>query len=275
MSKAFLSGRIAVKDEPGNSRSDTINQKTQTQMIDSLEPKISVPSSYPSYLCGDKTFKTLDSGVNLSNPPIQTKNGGTGLTSLDSNKVIVTGSNSDSPMVSRSLADSSSASSFGTSDALVTQRDVYYGTPTINGSKSYSSSSNFYPATSAGTSGYYLRSSGSSTPSWVSTPVTAVSLVNNSSGTISYNGSFAYQMMVVINFKYVFSSSISSAGYKIAYVSSSSYRPKSNSTAFVCYFDVGNAGRPHRASGGIGTDGYIEVVSSYTGYSGAFVIFIQ
>lgn len=64
-------------------------------------------------------------------------------------------------------ADSSSASAISTGTALVTERDVYYGLPTINGAHTYTSSTNFYIPTTAGTSGQILSSSGSGAPTWV------------------------------------------------------------------------------------------------------------
>lgn len=68
----------------------------------------------------------------------------------------------------KAVTDSSSASAIGTGTSLPTERDIYYGLPTINGSHSYTSSTNIYAPTSAGTSGYWLKSSGSGAPSWES-----------------------------------------------------------------------------------------------------------
>lgn len=68
----------------------------------------------------------------------------------------------------KSVTDSSSASAIGTGSSLVTERDVYYGLPTINGAHTYTSNTNIYAPTSVGTSGYILKSGGSGAPSWVS-----------------------------------------------------------------------------------------------------------
>lgn len=69
----------------------------------------------------------------------------------------------------RADSDSTSSGSFSSSSKnYVTERDVYYGTPTINGSKSYSSNTTIYAPTSTGASGYILQSSGSGAPTWVS-----------------------------------------------------------------------------------------------------------
>lgn len=67
----------------------------------------------------------------------------------------------------KAVSDSSSASALSSTDTNVpTVRDIYYGTPTINGSKAYTSSTNIYAPTAVGTSGYVLKSNGSGAPSW-------------------------------------------------------------------------------------------------------------
>lgn len=66
----------------------------------------------------------------------------------------------------KAVTDSSSASAISTGISLVTERDVYYGLPTINGSHTYTSSTNIYAPTAVGTSGYVLVSSGSGAPTW-------------------------------------------------------------------------------------------------------------
>lgn len=72
----------------------------------------------------------------------------------------------------KGVADSSSASAISTGTNLVTERDVYYGLPNINGGHTYNSGTSIYAPTSAGTSGYVLKSSGSGAPSWTDiTPV--------------------------------------------------------------------------------------------------------
>ncbi len=67
----------------------------------------------------------------------------------------------------KAVSDSTSASALSSTDTNVpTVRDIYYGTPTINGSKTYTSSTNIYAPTAVGTSGYVLKSNGSGAPSW-------------------------------------------------------------------------------------------------------------
>lgn len=67
----------------------------------------------------------------------------------------------------KAVSDSSSASALSSTDTNVpTVRDIYYGTPTINGSKAYTSSTNIYAPTSSGTNKALLMSTGSGAPVW-------------------------------------------------------------------------------------------------------------
>jgi hypothetical protein len=66
-----------------------------------------------------------------------------------------------------SLIDSTSAAALGTNQALVTERDIYYGTPTINNSKAYTSSTTIYAPITGQTSSYFLVGNGTtSAPTW-------------------------------------------------------------------------------------------------------------
>jgi hypothetical protein len=88
-------------------------------------------------------------------------------------------------LTTRALNDSFSASALGTSTALVTERDVYYGTPTINNSKSYTSSTSIYAPTSAGTAYQILLSNGgTSAPSW-SSPYATTTITSLSQNSLS------------------------------------------------------------------------------------------
>lgn len=70
----------------------------------------------------------------------------------------------------KDVTDSTSASAISTGTSLVTERDVYYGLPKINNSNSYTRSTTIYAPTSAGTSGYILKSAGSgAAPTWLQT----------------------------------------------------------------------------------------------------------
>lgn len=70
-------------------------------------------------------------------------------------------------VVTKSYTDSSSASAIGTGTSIPTERDIYYGLPTINNSHSYTSSTTIYAPSTGGTAGQVLMSAGStSTPTW-------------------------------------------------------------------------------------------------------------
>lgn len=83
----------------------------------------------------------------------------------------------------KGVTDSTSASAISTGTNLVTERDVYYGLASINGSRQTSSVSVYAP-TSVGTDGYVLQSEGSGAPIWVaSTTLTAGKLNTNAGDT--------------------------------------------------------------------------------------------
>jgi hypothetical protein len=65
------------------------------------------------------------------------------------------------------MKDNSSATALSTGTSFVTERAVYYGMASINGSRQ-TSSVGVYAPTSAGTSGYILKSNGSGAPGWLS-----------------------------------------------------------------------------------------------------------
>lgn len=54
------------------------------------------------------------------------------------------------------VSDSTSASAISTNNYIVTERDIYYGLPTVNGSHTYNSNTTYFSATAAGTSGQIL-----------------------------------------------------------------------------------------------------------------------
>lgn len=70
----------------------------------------------------------------------------------------------------KAVTNNTSATAFdSTDDNVVTNKTLYYGTPSINNSKAYTSSTSIYAPTSGGTSGQILKSAGStSTPVWES-----------------------------------------------------------------------------------------------------------
>lgn len=67
----------------------------------------------------------------------------------------------------KAVTDSSSASAISsTGTSLPTERDIYYGLPTINGVHNYNSNTNYYMPTAVGTAGQILKSQGSGAPEW-------------------------------------------------------------------------------------------------------------
>ena len=72
-------------------------------------------------------------------------------------------------IVTKSYTDSTSASAIGTGTSVPTERDIYYGLPTINNSHSYTSSTAIYAPAEGGTAGQYLKAVGNtSAPVWTS-----------------------------------------------------------------------------------------------------------
>ena len=69
----------------------------------------------------------------------------------------------------KGLSDSSSASAIGTGTNVTTERDIYYGLPTINNSHTYTSSTTIYAPTAGGTANIQaLIGNGTTTaPKWV------------------------------------------------------------------------------------------------------------
>lgn len=85
-----------------------------------------------------------------------------------------------------SISDSSSASAISTNQKLVTERDIYYGLPTINNGHDYTSSTKIYAPISAGTANQILVSSGSNlTPTWLSTAAGAA-YADSSNGVLTF-----------------------------------------------------------------------------------------
>lgn len=88
--------------------------------------------------------------------------GGTGVSSFNANEVIISANPSSSQamtLISRPYSDSSSAEALTNSTNFVTERDVYYGLPAINGNHTYTSETSIYAPSSAGSLGQILTSS--------------------------------------------------------------------------------------------------------------------
>lgn len=92
------------------------------------------------------------------------------------------------------VTDSSSASAIGTGTSLVTERDIYYGLPTINNAHNYTSSTTIYAPAAGGTSGHLLIAQGAtSAPTWragTSADVGLGNVTNESKATMFTNPTF-------------------------------------------------------------------------------------
>ena len=94
--------------------------------------------------------------------------------------------------MAKAVTDSTAAAAIGTSDSLPTERDIYYGLPTINNSHSYNSDTKIYAPTTGGTAGRYLKANGStSTPTWV-TPISDVQSNPDSTTLVSSKGVYVF-----------------------------------------------------------------------------------
>ena len=76
--------------------------------------------------------------------------------------------NGTTGLTSRAYSDSTSAGALSsTSTNFVTERDIYYGLPTLNNAHNYNSSSTYYAPTAGGTAGHVLIGAGTTTaPAW-------------------------------------------------------------------------------------------------------------
>lgn len=92
--------------------------------------------------------------------------GGTGATTFTSGAALI--GNGTGAITTRSITNNTTATAVTTSTNLITANTLYYGLPTINGAHNYTSSTNIYAPTSAGTSGSILKSNGSgAAPTWL------------------------------------------------------------------------------------------------------------
>lgn len=109
--------------------------------------------------------------------------GGTGATSLDAaltNLKLL-------PFKDKQISDSTSASALSNSSSnIVTERDIYFGLPTINGVHNYTSSTTLFAPTSAGTANQVLLSNGSGAPTWAAQ--SSLSVGNATKATGDKNG---------------------------------------------------------------------------------------
>lgn len=96
---------------------------------------------------------------------------GANLTYNPNTKALVTGGTVNgytlAAACAKAVTDSSSASAISsTGTSLPTERDIYYGLPTINGVHTYNSETNYYIPTTVGNNGQVLKSNGNGAPEW-------------------------------------------------------------------------------------------------------------
>ena len=85
----------------------------------------------------------------------------------------------------RKESDSTSSAPLGTTTNYVTERDIYYGLPSINGVHNYSSNTKIFAPTTVGTSGQILQSNGSGAPVWKDNDTTEVNSIFDGVYTLS------------------------------------------------------------------------------------------
>lgn len=135
------------------------------------------------FLREDGTWAIPSYTINAANVTgiISIANGGTGVDgtgagnlneAFGKNEVIITNSPVSGPVskfITRAYANSSTAEAIGISDHFVTEQDIYHGLPNINNLHTYTSQSNFYAPTSAGSSAHNILVSTAGEPEWTET----------------------------------------------------------------------------------------------------------
>lgn len=141
--------------------------------VESVTPLFAVISNITDHYSKDEVDKirnALETLINANHVTLEALGITASATELNHMKGVTAGVQGqlDGKMADRSVQDSTSAGTLANSrSGFCTERDIYYGLPTINGSHSYTSSTNIYAPTSVGTKGYHLESNGSGAPVWV------------------------------------------------------------------------------------------------------------
>lgn len=146
-------------------------------------------------------------------------NGGTGVSQFTKNQVILSDNvNGKTNLVSRAYSDSSSAGALSSSSTnFVTERDIYYGLPTINNAHNYTSGSNIFAPTTSGTQYQLLVSDGANkAPVW-----TVAAFLQ--SATSTENQTAAYSTLTLGNNAAVNSTSAHSQGILRLYSDNTTY----------------------------------------------------
>ena len=185
-SKIFLVGMTAQTTSNGNSR--TYTQDTAYVGTDGhlYSNSVQVVNLSGSQALTNKTYNGLTLTKQTTGFTIA---GGTTSKTLTVNESYTLGA-----ACAKGYTDSSSASAISTGTSLVTERDVYYGLPSINGTHSYQSNWTIYAPTEEGTQGQVLIYRTNKIPGWVdqSTLTSGKATVLETSRNIwgqSFNGS--------------------------------------------------------------------------------------
>lgn len=94
----------------------------------------------------------------------------------------------------KGVVDSTSAAAIGTGTNIPTERDIYYGLPTINNSHTYTSSTAIFAPTSGGTATCTLVANGAtSAPTWTDTLTVTAGTGANVKGTLSLDNAVKFQ----------------------------------------------------------------------------------
>lgn len=112
-------------------------------------------------------LKSNGSGAPTWLQTLPVANGGTGANSFTADSLIMSGSTSTSALTTRAITDNTSNTEITHNNTNIpTMNTIYYGLVTVNGS-SQTRATGIYAPTSAGTSGYILKSEGSGAPTWL------------------------------------------------------------------------------------------------------------
>jgi hypothetical protein len=139
------------------------SEKTMTFAVDLL------PNEDNTYSLGSssqrwKIFGDVTGNIhwdNVTNKPLILTAKSTGFTIKGGTTAKTLTVNADYTLAAacaKAVTDSSSASAISTGTSLPTERDIYYGLPTINEAHNYTSNTTLFAPISAGTLGYVLKS---------------------------------------------------------------------------------------------------------------------
>ena len=170
---ANTANTVVLRDASGNFTAGTItaalsgNASTATKWADAQTVYVTLgtASTNTTIQGGSTSAQTI--GVDGT---LGVANGGTGATSFTANSAIISGSTTTGAFTTRAIKNNTSATAAANNSTdLITQNTLYYATASINNARQTSSVS-IYAPTSAGTSGYILKSSGgTSAPVWLQT----------------------------------------------------------------------------------------------------------